>query len=164
MAARLFRWSGGVADFPGWPAVWDWVGRVPFVRQWARMPPDWHARVLAFWIEASETDAWTRDELSALFAHCMDAGAIPPPLQAWVNDNYTGRLPPIRKGPKTDHFSDYRIMGEVEFRKMVFSETDHAARRAIAEELNPASPQYDKVRGAHERGRRWPPEVRRYFG
>lgn len=142
-----------------WLAAHFWKSRVPLTDQWARMKPDQRDPHLAIWIPASETDKWTRVELRSLFIHCMDTGAIPPVLQAWMNDDSAGRLKPIRRGPRPDHASDYRITAMVETRKLIYGETDHAARRAVAEERNSQHPQYDKVRGAHERGGRGPPEV-----
>ena len=146
-----------MADFPVPAAAPAWVLRKPLTDQWVWIDPDERGPVLAFWIRASETDAWTRDQLRALFVDCMDTGKIPEALQAWANDDYTGRLSPIQRGPKTDYASDYRIMAAVEIRKLFFDEKDHPARRAVAEERNPKCPQYGKVRGAHERGKRWPP-------
>ena len=144
-----------------WLAVHLWKSRVPLADQWTRMKPDQRDRALALWIRSSETDEWTRGELRQLFASCLDADEIPDALQAWINEDTAGRLRPIRRGPRTDYASDYQITAMVETRKLVYGEKDYPARRAVAEELNSASPQYDKVRGAHERGSRllselWP--------
>ena len=150
-----------MGDSLPWLAAHLWKGQVSFAGQWERMTPEQRDRVLEFWLRLSETDKWTRQQLRQLFMSCMDAGDIPEALQAWANKDYTGSLKPIRTGPRTDHASDYRITAMVETRKLVHKEKDHAARRAVAEELNPKHPQYDKVRGAHERGSRlltglWP--------
>lgn len=146
-----------MGEFPGWLACRAWLRREPLTGRWAMLKPDERDRALAFWIRAAESDDWTREQLRLLMRICMDADDIPSALQKWVNEDYDGRLPPLRRGPRTDHASDFRIMTAVEIRKLVFGETDHAARRAVSEELNAKHPQYDKVRGAHERGKRWPP-------
>ena len=83
-------------DFPGWLVIRSWKRRESLTETWVLTPPDQLDRTLAFWIRAAETDAWTREELSLLLAQCMDANSIPPALQTWVNDAYTGRLPPLK--------------------------------------------------------------------
>jgi len=137
----------------------SWKRRESLVDIWALIDPDQQGDALVFWIRSAETDEWTREQLRSLFAHCADAGAIPLALQGWVNEDYLRRLPPLRSGPRTDHASDYRIMAAVEIRKLLHGETNHAARHAVAKDLNRKNRQFDKVRGAHERGSRWPPGV-----
>ena len=147
-------------EFPGLSACRAWVLRERLPDHWARIDPDQRDRALAFWIRASETDEWTFEQLRDLVGAAMDVGETTPALDQWAREvTARRRRKPTRTGPKSNPQSDYRLMAAVEIRRLVFGETDHAARRAVAEELNAKNPQYNKVRKAHERANRWPPGV-----
>ena len=145
------------------PSGWErrnWALRESLPDQWAETPPRKRDRVLAYWLRASETDEWTFDQLRDLVGALLDAGKTMPALDQWAREFAAGRREkPIRPGRKSDPTSDHLTMAEIEVRKAVRGESDRAAQRAVAEERNPIHPQYDKVRGEHERGRKGLPGV-----
>ena len=63
-----------MGEFPGWLVCRAWMLREPLTTQWALIEPDERDHVLAFCIRASESDAWTFDQLGDLVGTVMNAG------------------------------------------------------------------------------------------
>ena len=144
---------------PGATVRWDWGEMVPLTDQWQcevspqteALFPDRRDRMLAYWLEQSETDPWTFDELGELLGAMMDAGeSVPPALDQWAREVAARwRNRPTRTGPKGDRTRDFRIAGMVHALSSAMS--GRAAKRLIGESLHMSE---EAVEGARARGRR----------
>ena len=144
-----------MGEFPGWLVCRAWMLREPLTTQWALIEPDERDHVLAFWIRASESDAWTFDQLGDLVGTVMNAGEEIPTLDQWAREVASRRrCTPTRRGPKGDRRTDFRTMLDVALRTEFFGMSKRAAYREIGAETN-RSP--EAVESASKRGNQWPP-------
>ena len=140
---------------PGATLRWDWGEKVPLVDQWRHkvgalteeLFPDRRDEMLAYWIEMSETDEWTFEQLQALLADILDADEpVPTALQAWGNGVATGlRQSPSRRGPKGDRTRDARIAAFVH----ILSEagvSQRATKRVLAQALGKSEEAIESAR------------------
>ena len=127
---------------PGAVARCDWPDKIPLADQWRgevspqteALFPDRRNKLLAFWIEKSETDDWTFDQLCDLIgAVIIDAGEEVPALNQWALEVAARRRKlPTRTGPKGDRVRDFDIAAIVE----ILSEcgmSKRAAKRTLAD-------------------------------
>ena len=143
---------------PGATVRWDWGEMVPLTDQWrcevspqteARFP-DRRDRMLAYWIENSQTDQWTFDQLGVLLDSMIGTETIPPALGLWAYEVAARRRKrPTRPGPKGDRTRDCRIAGIVHFLSGAMS--GRAAKRLIGKALHMSE---EAVESARARGRR----------
>ena len=82
-------------DYPGGLACRDWYLRIPLTEQWTETSADFRECVLAFWIRASESDAWTYSQLQVLMQNFLDTNEdSPSALQTWANNIAADRIKP----------------------------------------------------------------------
>ena len=95
---------------PGGFALYQWGEMTPLVEQWQSSKGQWRDRRLTFWIEQSEADEWTFEQLRALLGRMVDTGEpVPAALQRWAFEVAAGRrTAPCRTGPKSDRLRDVR--------------------------------------------------------
>ena len=139
-----------------------WKQRKPLIETWRALADGERDTALAFWLEASNVDKWTFDELKTLLRECRAAGRVPPILADWglaVAAEQT--YPPIRPGRQTNYAEDLHVMMAVVFRQARLGETVHAACQAVAETTNRS---YEGVRAAYKRGDQWPLVCDNYAG
>ena len=144
---------------PGAVARYDWGEKFQLTDQWRcdvspqteALFPDRRDKLLAFWIERSETDDWTFEQLRELLGAMMNAGeSVPPALDQWAREVAARRRKrPTRTGPKGDRTRDFRIAGMVHALSSAMS--GRAAKRLIGESLHMSE---EAVEGARVRGRR----------
>ena len=134
---------------PGGFARYLWEEKMPLPDAWAQHSPSFHDRILAYWIEKSESDEWTFDQLRNLLGNMMDTDEpVLPPLQRWAYEVAAGRRKcPTRRGPKGDRTRDAHIAARVYILRKGMSQ--RAAERLLADELN-MSP--EAVASARRRG------------
>ena len=91
-------------DNPGGWAKFLWGEKVP-------LDSGASATVLAYWIEKSESDPWTFDDLTHWLGVFVDNGKHPPPaLGQWACEVAAKRRTrPARTGPQSDRTGDARI-------------------------------------------------------
>lgn len=137
---------------PGGFAVFEWGEKIPLVGQWHRSRGLWRDRRLVFWIEQSEADEWTFEQLQALLGRMVDTGEpVPTALQRWAFEVAVGRrTAPRRTGPKSDRTRDARTAGAVEFLKSG-GRSQRAATKVVADALGVS---YEAAESARRRGRR----------
>lgn len=144
-----------MGERPGTWEVVNWYLSTPLVKQWGLISEDSRERILAFWLRASERDAWTFRQLQELLDSLIDEGEIPALLQAWAIDVAAGRRRvPVRTGPKGNRSADFKMALEAMFRHELGQESLRGVYREIGERAN-RSP--EAVESAVKRGRQWPP-------
>ena len=146
---------------PGAVARCDWADKIPLADQWRRevspqteaLFPDRRNKLLAFWIEKSETDDWTFDQLSDLVRAMIDAGEeVPALLNQWALEVAARwRKLQTRTGPKGDRVRDFEIAVMVELLSEWGSMSKRAAKRMLAGELHKSE---EAIESARARGLR----------
>ena len=140
-----------------------WKRREPLIETWRGLDGGERDTALAFWRDASESDAWTFDQLAGLLRECRESSPRVPLLLAdWGLAVAAGeRRRPVRRGRSTDYAEDLHVMMAVVFRQARLGETVHAACQAVAETTNRS---YEGVRAAYKRGDQWPLVCDNYAG
>ena len=107
-------------------------------------------KVLAYWIEKSESDPWTFDDLSHLVGAFLDSGdQIPTALEKWASEVAAKRRTrPARTGPTSDRTSDVRIALTALVCKKLFGMTQESVNK-----LRRPVRSLDSFKGALRRGR-----------
>ncbi len=144
---------------PGAVARCDWGENFPLTDQWRRevspqteaLFPDRRDKLLAFWIEKSETDDWTFDQLGDLVGAMIDAGEDVPALDRWAREVAARRRKrPTRTGPKGDRTRDFHIAALVEILSRS-GMSQRAAKRLLKDTFHMSE---EAVESARARGRR----------
>ena len=158
MRASLRRCGAAVVD-PGAVARNEWGLKVPLVDQWQRevsphtetLFPDRRVKLLAYWLEQSETDEWTFDQLGELVGALMDAGEAVPALDQWAREVAARRRTrPKRRGPKGDRTRDFTVAALVHTLSRA-GMSGRTAKRLLANTLHQSE---EAIESARARGRR----------
>ena len=99
----------------------------------------WRDRVLAYWIEMSERDPWTFDDVGDLLAAMLDSGEdVPPRLDAWAREVASRRRSrPTPSGRRrADRSEDARIVLLLVMYTRLFGDSRREACRIIGRGLH----------------------------
>ncbi len=143
-----------MGKFELWHIARAWKLREPLAQQWKSIEPDLQESWLAAWIQLSEHDPWTYDQLRELLDSIMDSGDVPPGLNKWALEDAAGRRrTPARRGPKSDPHGDFGTFVDVVLRAEFTGISKRAACREIGKETN-RSP--EAVASSAKRGGEFP--------
>ena len=117
------------------------------------LEPDASDSALAFWIEKSNSDEWSFDDLGRLLGTMLDDGLTPAPaLALWAYEVAAKRRArPTRTGPKSNPRKDIYIATFSALIQSTSGMSERAANRRVGAKLN-MSP--EGVRSACLRARR----------
>lgn len=96
-------------------------------------------RALAYWIEMSQCDPWTFDQLRDLLDSVMNSGeTVPPALDCWAREFAAGRLrrPRLRGRKRVNRYEDAQIVLLVVFLVELLGKSRREACRILGEGLN----------------------------